>query len=197
MFEQKAQIADRMGAAALIIVNTDAKQRFVMAPMQIDDVDDDDKDEAEDEHDGRDESGAVDDVRDASSWSDAVPTLMVSKDDGEVLLAATGQPALVQINKWHQDLMSGPDAAVSVPSIRVAPNAVQVLGRHGWGMFLTSQTGANWQLFIVKNDATEKVTVGAPADARNHRLMRTAGGQYVCVVDDWVRWSRAQCAFSP
>ena len=116
MFEQKAETAASAGALALVIVNAD-DQRFIMAPMAQqdgDDDDDDDDDQAEEEDDDE-------EYDTAASWG-RIPTVMVTKQDGDRLLQSAGQRLVLEVTKRHQDVLPTSEERI-YPMVRFVAKA--------------------------------------------------------------------------
>jgi len=47
------------------------------------------------------------------------------------------------------------------PKVRVAPNSLEILGMGQWGAFLSSPSGSDWQLFVVKKQPMNNAEVPA------------------------------------
>ena len=179
MFEQKAETAASAGALALVIVNAD-DQRFIMAPMAHQDGEDDEEDDdgVEEEEE---EEVADEDYDTAASWG-RIPTVMVTKQDGDRLLQSAGQRLVLEVTKRHQDVLPTSEERI-YPMVRFVAKAVQILGFGEWGALLASPRGTHdYQLFIVPKNQNSKAGPTSEVEGpQTHRVLRTVGGQFVCV----------------
>ena len=168
MFEQKARAAEAQGAAAVVIVNSEYHQRFIMAGMT--------------KPKGPSMPGkATPEAQPSSSELPPmrVPVVMVSREHGELIRSVAsrltgGQEVLrgsngasvsahpsrggfaVEVNVEKKPRGSGPSAGEPWPVVRVAQNSIQVLGMGDWGAFLSSPSGTEWQLFVIKKGTEEE-----------------------------------------
>jgi hypothetical protein len=140
MFEDKTSVAEAKGAAALIVVN-DKDMLFLMS-----------------------QSG-----KKPANAARTIPTVMLTKSDGNALLAEVQRRRRRLPVKIKITLTSLPMAldvpilgANEFPKLRMRKNIIYAVGRGIWGAVLTSTTGLDWQLFIMgKNDMDINFTPGS------------------------------------
>ena len=63
-----------------------------------------------------------------------------------------------------QSRPQGSESSEAWPSVRVAANSLQVLGMGEWGAFLSSPSGKDWQLFVIRKQ-THPAPSGAAAES--------------------------------
>jgi len=180
MFEHKARVAERKGAAAVVVVNSQYGQNFIMSgqsittpslipnPPQPSNDDGTPEEKEEDKSAKSDDAAAVDDAI-PSPAPVGIPVVMVAREHGELLeaaqrrLAAKGfTPKLsVHVDKHPRPGSSSSDSnrydddeENAWPKVVVAANSLQVLGMGEWGAFLSSPSGKEWQLFVTRKQAT-------------------------------------------
>jgi len=185
MFEHKARVAEQKGAAAVVVVNSEYGQKFIMSgqtitaptliPNPVQPSKQDEEGTAEDvagsANTAVNSDAAVDDAVPAPAPV-GIPVVMVAREHGELLeaaqerLAAKGfTPKLtVHVDKHPRpgSSSSGSDRRdtdeYTWPTVVVAANSLQVLGMGEWGAFLSSPSGKEWQLFVTKKQATPAST---------------------------------------
>jgi len=153
MFEEKAHIAERAGAKALIVINNE-NSVFIMSGQRSDD-----------KSDG---SSASESSSKISSSDKTITTVMLSSKDGDEFLHTLRQAkqshadkvrVSVEISAKDMGLDSTLLGANEYPKLRVKKNLIHVVGRGRWGCILTSQNGGEWQLFIQRKEELNAVHV--------------------------------------
>ena len=197
MFEDKAVIAAKEGASALIVANTD-DSLFVMVGKTADGVvaeekeeeeEEEKRDESDEENRGQDQedeevpvsSDKEEHEREAESGSElTIPAVMVTSKSGERLRAllnkATSQGTTVHLDVEVQSnpmlLSSSTFGYTQYPQLFVRPRLIHVLGTGNWGVMLSSANGLEWQLFIASKKDIIASHLDKGIDVRTPELQR-------------------------
>ncbi|KAJ8599271.1 hypothetical protein CTAYLR_006786 [Chrysophaeum taylorii] len=178
LFEDKARLAERAGAAGLVVINSvPGLHRFVMASNTEDDNEDD--------------SRVVD-----------VAAVMISRDDGAFVESITSEDDLDELRATLR-VLKRPLSSDSVLEVRAAKNGLHVWGRGDWGVFVESRSidapdaPAEWQLFITRRPPCDLPSVAsdfafldtgaysAPLrDSENHFALASEVRRCKCVVEN-------------
>lgn len=187
MFEHKAKRAEQKGAAAVVVVNSDYGQRFIMSGQTVATLPLLAAQHAPAAAEGLSVAAALAASNAAPADVPApapvgVPVVMVAREHGELLaaaqqrLAAKGLPAPLSVHVDKQPRPGSGSASSSGaeawPTVRVAANSLQVLGMGEWGAFLSSPSGKDWQLFVIRKQSHPAPTGAADGgDAKDARAV--------------------------
>ncbi len=149
MFEEKAALAEKAGADALVVINNQ-NSVFIMSGSASGEADA----TSEMPPDGDDHPSRLYGAR-------TIPTVMLSSKDGEDLLQTLSKlreehgkeaDVTVEIQNKHMLLDSNLLGSNDYPKLRVRRNLIHVVGRGRWGCILTTKSGSDWQLFIQRKE---------------------------------------------